>query len=182
MSKLYSIGLMNQLGNALEKANFTCDDVTKLTQSKDLQDIKDFLLGNALISHHDINTEVPLYSAVGELIVEKDSGFGIWRWDASSIELFDKGSSIRNIRLEVKNQKWLTGGILDYLLKHTELIPENWKGKLVVFLGTTYNMSNYHQYCRFIVWTGDKWREDNFSYDYVFPREGYPVVFPRIIS
>ena len=43
MSTLYSIGAMNQLGDALENAGFTLEDVTKLKQSGDLRDFKNVI-------------------------------------------------------------------------------------------------------------------------------------------
>ena len=49
MSSLYSIGAMNQLGDALEKAGYTPDDITKLKQSEDLGNIKAVLYGQAQI-------------------------------------------------------------------------------------------------------------------------------------
>lgn len=49
MSNLYSIGAMNQLGDALENADFTTEEVTKLKQFKNLSGIKDVLNGKAEI-------------------------------------------------------------------------------------------------------------------------------------
>lgn len=49
MSTLYSIGQMNQLGDALEAAGFTPDDVTKLRSSPRLGEIKLVVAGVAKI-------------------------------------------------------------------------------------------------------------------------------------
>lgn len=50
MSTMYSIGAMNQLADALEKAGFTQDEITKLKQFKDLKGIKAVLNGQAEIT------------------------------------------------------------------------------------------------------------------------------------
>lgn len=50
MSTLYSIGAMNQLGDALEKAGFSPDDVTKLKQYSKLEKVLDLLHGRAEIA------------------------------------------------------------------------------------------------------------------------------------
>ncbi|MBU0648581.1 hypothetical protein KJ969_00520 [Patescibacteria group bacterium] len=52
MSTLYSVGLMNQLGDALEKAGYTSDDVTKLRSSQEI-------LGRALDALHGRAKIVP---------------------------------------------------------------------------------------------------------------------------
>lgn len=49
MSNLFSIGAMNQLGDALENAGFTTEDITKLKQFKNLSGVKDVLNGKAEI-------------------------------------------------------------------------------------------------------------------------------------
>jgi|GEM_PF-3025528 len=49
MSNLYSIGAMNQLGDALEIAGFSTEEVTKLKQFKNLSGIRDLVNGKAEI-------------------------------------------------------------------------------------------------------------------------------------
>ena len=49
MSTLYSVGAVNQLADALEKAGFSSKDVTNLTQLKNLYQLKDVLDGEAQI-------------------------------------------------------------------------------------------------------------------------------------
>jgi hypothetical protein len=49
MSTLYSIGAMNQLGDAFESAGFSEKDLTSLKQFKDLSHIKDVVNGQAKI-------------------------------------------------------------------------------------------------------------------------------------
>ena len=49
MSTMYSVGAMNQLGDALEKAGFSAEDVTKLKQYTELGRVLDVLCGRAEI-------------------------------------------------------------------------------------------------------------------------------------
>jgi hypothetical protein len=51
MSTNFSIGAMNQLGDALEKAGFTADDLTKLKQFSNLKGVRDVLNGKAEITY-----------------------------------------------------------------------------------------------------------------------------------
>ena len=62
------------------------------------------------------------------------------------------------LRKELQSRKVLNANVLDYLLAHPELIPEEWKGKCLFFWGTIYRRSNGHLYVRFLYWFGDRWR------------------------
>ncbi len=49
-----------------------------------------------------------------------------------------------NLHKELKNQLVLNANVLDFLLEHPELIPEEWRGKTVCFWGTIYSQNCYH--------------------------------------
>ena len=63
-----------------------------------------------------------------------------------------------NLRQELDDQPTLNANVLDYLLAHPELIPEEWKGKAVFFWGTIYRRSDGGLYVRCLYWGGSKWR------------------------
>lgn len=54
----------------------------------------------------------------------------------------------------------LNANVLDYLLEHPHLIPEDWKGKVVYFWGTIYRGSGGRLCVRYLVFGGGRWRAD----------------------
>lgn len=166
MSSEYSIGAMNQLADALDAAEFTPDDVTKLKQYKDLASIKQVLYGYAKIVQivHLIDCDAKPFIP-DELEVEEHRKGGQMEWSAGRTlpylsELQKKGKCIRGdkLREELRNMHPYNANILDYLLAHVELIPEEWKGKIMFFWGTIYRGPVGHLYVRYLYWEGGQWR------------------------
>lgn len=90
---------------------------------------------------------------------------GQLRFDPSRISLCLSESQKRKmifvgggeIRRELSGRLVLNANVLDYLLAHTELIPEQWKGKCVFFWGTTYRCWFIYRLVRCLRWNGSKW-------------------------
>jgi len=55
------------------------------------------------------------------------------------------------LRQELKGQLFLNACVLNYLLVHSEFIPDQWKGKAILFWGTIYRKSD-------INFIGSAWR------------------------
>ena len=51
------------------------------------------------------------------------------------------GGSIPLCEMRERGEHFCNANVLDYLLEHQELIPEEWKNKHILFLGTTYDDS-----------------------------------------
>jgi len=86
--------------------------------------------------------------------------------DPTEIELYlDEGQKDgkyitgTDLRQKLKGQPVLNACVLDYLLKHPDLIPDDWKGKYVFFWGTIYRSSGV-LYVRCLSWGGVWWGED----------------------
>jgi hypothetical protein len=164
MSTTYSIGAMNQLGDALENAGFSTEDVTKLKQFSNLKGFKDVLNGKAEISYpeHLIDCDVNPFIPNGWSVEEHKKG-GMFKFNPEKISLYlskkqKKGSIEGNdLRKELANQPVLNANVLDYLLAHPELIPEEWKGKAVFFWGTIYRRSDGRLSVRCLRWNGSEW-------------------------
>ena len=97
--------------------------------------------------------------------VDEHQKGGQIQFDSSKIELWlakdqqkSKSMEGNKLRKELQSRKVLNANVLDYLLAHPELIPEEWKGKCLFFWGTIYRRSNGHLYVRFLYWFGDRWR------------------------
>ena len=69
----------------------------------------------------------------------------------------------------------MNANVLDYLLAHPELIPEDWKNKYVFFWGTIYRYSSGGLCVRYLCWNGSKWRWDGnwLAHDFY---SAYPAV------
>ena len=59
------------------------------------------------------------------------------------------------LRKELTKATILNACVLDYLLKHPELIPDSWKGKFIFFWGTIYRHSDGNLFVRYLLWSGD---------------------------
>ena len=69
-----------------------------------------------------------------------------------------------DLRKELANKPVMNANVLDYLLAHPELIPEEWKGEYIFFWGTIYRSSDGDLYVRYLDWFGSKW---NWDYDWL---------------
>lgn len=165
MSTMYSIGQMNQLGDALEAAEFTPDDVTKLKSFKNLRAIKDVLKGHAQIVKvkQVIDLDADPFVPDGWQVVEHQKQ-GEFEWDPAEVSLYLSNEQQGNIyiegnklREELKNQKVFNTNLLDYLLSHRELIPEEWKDKYILFWGTIYRHPGGFLCVRYLRWGGGRW-------------------------
>ncbi|MFZ2310509.1 MAG: hypothetical protein WAW11_03110 [Patescibacteria group bacterium] len=158
-----SIGAMNQLGDALENAGWTAEEVTKLKQFKNLSGIRDLVYGKAVITYpeHLIDCDAAPFIPEGFTLVEHKK-IGLWKWNPG-IPFYlskkqKKGSITGNdLKKELVDQPVLNANVLDYLLAHQELIPESWKGKAIFFWGTIYRNSDGRLYVRYLGWGGSEW-------------------------
>lgn len=96
--------------------------------------------------------------------VESHKKHGMMVWNSNAIMLHlekeQNTSSLNGNKLRKRIEKLpaLNANVLDYLLKHPDLIPESWKGKYVFFWGTIYRNSGGLLCVRCLRWNGGKWR------------------------
>lgn len=111
---------------------------------------------------HIINTDKKPFCPNGWEVVEHRKA-GKLEWNPEKVRLHsepeqEKGYLNGNtLRERLKDKPVLNANVLDYLLKHTELIPEDWKDKYVYFWGTIYRDSGGHLSVRCLGWSGDRW-------------------------
>lgn len=167
----YAEGQTHQLVDALEANNWLADDLTKLGQAKPEQHlaIRDVLNGRAKIVYpqHLIDCDAVPFLPNGWRGVEKHWKSGQLEWNPTQIKLYlskkqTDGKVIEGnkLRKELENQNVLNANVLDYLLAHPNLIPEEWKGKYVFFWGTIYRDSHGRLYVRYLFWHGSGWDWD----------------------
>ena len=97
--------------------------------------------------------------------VESHRKHGSLEWDLTKIQLYlspeqqgEKRIEGNKLRKELENQPVLNANVLDYLLKHPELIPEEWKKQYTFFWGTIYRNSAGNLCVRYLYWGGWSWR------------------------
>ncbi len=102
--------------------------------------------------------------------VEEHKKSGFFKFDPAKISLYlskkQKKGSIggHDLRKELSDKPVMNANILDYLLAHPELIPEEWKGKYIFFWGTIYRLSDGRLCVRYLIWNGSEW---DWSYDWL---------------
>ena len=161
-------GLCCQLESAFERNGYTVAEVNELTKGNTLGEFLKVLRGNAEIKavEHLIDCDSPPVIPSGyDWTVEEHRKGGQFRWDQSKVSLYlskqQKGDQYiggDNLRKELKGKKVLNANVLDYLLKHQYLIPEEWKGKAIFFWGTIYRRAGGGLNVRYLNWDGAGWR------------------------
>lgn len=115
--------------------------------------------------------------SLGWKVVEHQKN-GILSWNPEKISLFvsdeqqeDDGfvsaPKLQKIFAE-RELKLLNSKVLDFLLRHKELIPESWKEEVVVFWGTIYEGPNKKLLVRTL-----EWRIDEFADSYMWLAAGF---------
>jgi len=155
-----------EIGRAMEAAGGWNDQLVKLLTEDTVADIRDVLLGQAEIKPVEclIGCGAQPFCPNGWEVVEHQKG-GKVKWTKESVQLYlsanQKGGKWiegDDLRKELAGKPVLNACVLDYLLAHPGLIPEEWKSKFVFFWGTIYRSSDGGLYVRFLYWLGGRWR------------------------
>ncbi len=120
-------------------------------------------LGEVTITKHIIHLDANPMVPNGWEVVEHHKG-GQFLFDPSKIVLYlDKGQKDgrvikgHELRKKLADQPMFNANLLDFYLAHSNLIPEEWKGKGVFFWGTIYRNSDGDLCVRGLVWNGSEW-------------------------
>lgn len=155
-----------ELKAAFRRGGWTNQDIKRACEGDTLARYRQVLLGHAVITvvEHLIDLDANPFTPNGWSVPE---GFhqkgGQFKWDASKVRLHltaqqKKGAIEGNkLREELKGLPVFNANLLDYLLKHPHLIPEEWKGKYVFFWGTIYLKSGGDLWIRYLYLRGDAW-------------------------
>ncbi|MEI7620668.1 MAG: hypothetical protein WCJ57_03830 [Candidatus Falkowbacteria bacterium] len=155
-----------ELKMAFRRHGWSNADIKKLSEGDILGEVLAVMKKKATISYpeHLIDLGAKPFCPEG-FSVEEHQGTGNWlfylsaplyRFYRSKKQI--KGSIEGNeLRKELKGQKVLNANVLDYLLAHPDLIPEEWKNKNVFFWGTIYRNSLGHLCVRYLDWDGSSW-------------------------
>ena len=167
------VGQANEIKLAARRGGWTNADLKRLSEGNMMARLLPVVRGKADIAYpkHLIDCDVDPFVPDGWL-VEKHIKGGQLSFDPTKVKLWlskvqTKGGVIEGnkLRKELKGQPVLNACILDYLLAHPELIPEEWKGKAVFFWGTIYRDSNGNLYVRCLYWDDEQWSWRSFWLD-----------------
>ena len=167
----YSEGQTHQLMEALQAKGYTPEEVTMLGQHPKLGDFRLVLKGLAEIKmmEHIISLDADPLVPDGWRVEEHQKG-GMFKWDPAQVKLHlvhgqKNGKMIEGhkLRKELSGKPVLNANVLDYLLAHPHLIPEEWKKgergntRHIFFWGTIYRDSVGYLYVRYLYWDGGRW-------------------------
>lgn len=158
MSELMlDVGQANELKLALRRANYTNDDIKRLCEGSILADVRNVLYGDAEVKlfGHIIDCDAEPFAPEGSKVHPEDQLPGKMQgsliWDPSAVRFYLSNFQRNGKRLigdklhdELVGKAVLPANILDYLLAHQRLIPEQWERdergcpRWIFFWGTIY--------------------------------------------
>jgi hypothetical protein len=148
-----------------KKVGLNKEDFVALTNENLLRDFQGVVRGTHQILpiSHIIDCDADPYIPNNWKVEEHQKG-GMWQWDVNKISLYlskfqrkKKSISGNELRKELQGKPVLNANVLDYLLKHPELIPEEWENQYIFFWGTIYRDSDGNFYVRCLRWYGVRW-------------------------
>lgn len=162
-----------ELKAAFRRGNWTNAEIKKLCEGDILTQVRNVVRGFADVvpKQHVIDCNAEPFCPDGWKIEEHIPG-GKFEWDPNKVDLFlsqkqKKGVIGGNeLRQELKGKPVLNAIVLDYLLVHPELIPEEWKGKAVFFWGTIYRDSGGDLDVRYLGWGDSQWYWSSYWLDF----------------
>jgi hypothetical protein len=168
-SAFSAVGLAHKVCLSAEEQGYTPEMLNALAEHPNLfRQLLQVQNGHAsfMVMDHIIDCDASPFMPDGWKVEEHQKG-GQFKFDASQVQLFlaegqKKGKVMEGnkLRKELAGKPVLNACVLDYLLAHPHLIPEEWKGKYVFFWGTIYRNSDGNLYVRYLYWYGDRWYWD----------------------
>ncbi len=136
--------------NRPQNGTWTPELIHQLTVGNTLGQVRDVLLGHALIvmredQEYVIDLDADPFVPNGWVVANhRQEGRGKFRWDPSEFKLFDPGYNKWGFQLqdEVKDQNIWNANLLDWFLANPDCIPTECEGKKTLFMGTLYRLKS----------------------------------------
>jgi hypothetical protein len=169
---MLDVGQANELKLAFRRANYTNDDIKRLCEGTVLSDVRNVLLGHAEVKtlEHVINLNADPFVPNGWKVEQHELG-GSFKWDPAQVQFYlsepqrkEKSIEGNKLRKELEGKSVFNANLLDYLLAHPNLIPEDWKKdeknrtRYIFFWGTIYRDSDGNLCVRCLYWHGGGWQ------------------------
>lgn len=160
-----------ELKLAFRRNGWNNAEIKTLSEGNILGDVLKVIKGQAEIKtiEHFIDCDAAPFTPSG-WSVEEHKKSGLFKFDPAKISFYlskkQKKGSIggHDLRKDLADKPVMNANVLDYLLPHPELIPEEWKGKYIFFWGTIYRYSDGRLRVRSLSWFGSGWV---WSYDWL---------------
>lgn len=157
---MLDVSQAHELKLAFRRNGWTNADIKALSEGNFLADVLKLMKGQLEIKpiEHLIDCDVYPFIPNGWAVEEHKKG-GMFKFNPEKISLYlsKKQKSGHDLRKELADKPVMNANVLDYLLAHPELIPEEWKGKYIFFWGTIYRLSVGSLIVRCLSWSGSEW-------------------------
>lgn len=168
---LLDVGQANELKLAFRRAHFSNAQIKTLSEGLFLRDVLKVINGEAEIKLKDHIIDGSCDPCIPDgFKIEYHKKNGLFKFDTAKISLYLSLEQKRNyyiigndLRKEVAQKKIANANVLDHLILHQELIPEEWRGKAIFFWGTIYRRHDGNLFVRHLYHRASKWRW-NFSW------------------
>ena len=170
---MLDVGQANELKLAARRGGYTNADLKRLSEGDLLARLLPVVRGLAevMIVKHIIDLDKdPLIPWSGYTVEEHRKG-GQFEWDPKKVQLFlsknqQNGKTIEGnkLRKELANSPVFNVNLLDYLLEHSAIIPDEWKLdehgniRFIYFWGTIYRNSDGRLCVRYLYFHEGRWR------------------------
>lgn len=160
-----------ELDFALERNGWTAEDVKNLSKGDFLTDVRQVLLGYSEIKIlHVIDLNAAPFNpwANNGFVIDEHQKGGQWKLDFTQVKFRlvngqKNGIQGNKVRKALAGQPIFNANLLDYLLAHPELIPEDWKQdengntRYIFFWGTIYRNRKGNLFVRCFFWRDGRW-------------------------
>lgn len=183
------VGQANELKFAFHRNGWTDKDIKGICEGDILADIRRVIHGYAEIQEikHVIDCDADSFVPEGWTVEEHQKG-GLFRWDSAQVRFYlsdaQKGEGTiegPELRAELVGKPVLNANVPDYLFTHQHLLFDprsdlrEWRGKIILFLGTVYrdqdgDLMVRSQYLQEAEGEGSRWE---FGYWHLTSRHGY---------
>ena len=165
---MLDVGQANELKLAFRRAGWTNADLKRLSEGDLTARLLPAVRGLAeiVVAKHVVDCDADPFLPEGWKVESHKKG-GSFEWNPAKVKLHlapsqQNGKCVQGhkLREELANEPVLNANVLDFFLKHPELIPEEWKGSYVYFWGTVCRNSDGALYVRYLCWDGSHWGWD----------------------
>ncbi|MEK9152683.1 MAG: hypothetical protein AAB692_04930 [Patescibacteria group bacterium] len=166
------VGLALDLKMAFKRNGYSTEEIKELCKGDFLGRVRDVKLGRAMITSalHEVDLDADPFCPGGLFATGKGTEHrrgGKLILTPGKIKLYlaegqKNGGWLKGhqLRKELADKPVLNANVLDYLLAHQELIPDECRGKYIPFWGTIYRDADGDLCVRYLRWGGDRWVSD----------------------
>jgi hypothetical protein len=166
-----SVGLAHELEMAFSRNGWTNTEIKALCEGDVLAGVRNVVRGVDEIKPVDLLIDCDTIPPVPYgLRIDEHRKNGILAWDPSKIEFYLsseqwKGKCIKGkkLRRELADMPVLNVNVLNYLMVHPMLIPDNWRKdergdtRYISFWGTIYRDSDGELFVKSLFWKDREW-------------------------